>query len=263
MEDNKFLENIDFTENFLTQDQIKCDLILPTQCDSSVDSNESTVQATTTRNCWSNVVQNPYTNNNKYESPTFINPERQKNTYSEKLPVQNSTGTGELKWDIDFDHVPNNELLAITSAAVVEDTKIKQHSSPIRKRNNPYSTKKISSNSTVQNNKKHYRSYNTVSPIARKARLAKNPYASPVVNVTRKINFSNSVSIPTKVKYVPSRDITLPTTARASKKNISVITTNEQKNNICKTVSIKTKVQYVPSLHNIVPTTDRGNNEYA
>ena len=81
--------------------------------------------------------------------------------------------------------------------------------------------------------------------------------------LTRKINFSNTVSIPTKVTYVPSRDITLPTTARASKKNIFVITTNEQKNNICKTVSTKTKVQYVPSLHNIVPTTDRGNNDYA
>ena len=81
MEDNNFLENIDFTENFLTQDQIKCVLILPTQCDSSVDSNESTVQHTTTRNCWSNVVQNPYTNNNKYESPTFINPERETEEY--------------------------------------------------------------------------------------------------------------------------------------------------------------------------------------
>ena len=47
MEDNIFLENIDFTENLLTQDQIKRDLILPTQYDSSVDSNESTVQHTT------------------------------------------------------------------------------------------------------------------------------------------------------------------------------------------------------------------------
>ena len=62
MEDNIFLENIDFTENLLTQDQIKRDLILPTQYDSSVDSNESTVQHTTIWNCWSNVVQNPYTN---------------------------------------------------------------------------------------------------------------------------------------------------------------------------------------------------------
>ena len=37
MEDNNFLENIDFSENFLTQDKMKCELLLPTQCDSSVE----------------------------------------------------------------------------------------------------------------------------------------------------------------------------------------------------------------------------------
>ena len=51
MEDNNLLENIDFSENFLTQDKMKCELLLPTQCDSSVDSNETLVKHTTTRNC--------------------------------------------------------------------------------------------------------------------------------------------------------------------------------------------------------------------
>ena len=72
MEDNNFLENIDFSENFLTQDQIKCELLLPTQCDSSVDSNETSVKHTTTRNCLSKIVQNPYTNGNKYLSPARV-----------------------------------------------------------------------------------------------------------------------------------------------------------------------------------------------
>ena len=92
MEDNNFLENIDFSENFLTQDKMKCELVLPTQCDSSVDSNETSVKHTTTRNCFSKIVQNPYTNGNKYNSPAFINPEIMKNTCSEKLPVTSTTG---------------------------------------------------------------------------------------------------------------------------------------------------------------------------
>ena len=57
MEDNKFLENIDFTENFLDEDKIKTDLTLSTQFDSSLDSNGSKEQHTTTRNCWSNAVK--------------------------------------------------------------------------------------------------------------------------------------------------------------------------------------------------------------
>ena len=82
MEDNNFLENIDFSENFLTQDKMKCELVLPTQCNSSVDSNETSVKHTTTRNCFSKIVQNPYTNGNKYNSPAFIKPEIMKNTCS-------------------------------------------------------------------------------------------------------------------------------------------------------------------------------------
>ena len=139
MEDNNFLENIDFSENFLTQDKMKCELLLPTQCDSSVDSNETSVKHTATRNCFSKIVQNPYTNGNKYDSPTFINPERMKNTCSEKLPVTSTTGTGELKWNIDFEHVPNSAILSIPIAPV-DVKKFNQHSSPgVRRTKNPYS----------------------------------------------------------------------------------------------------------------------------
>ena len=186
MEDNNFLENIDFSENFLTQDKMKCELVLPTQCNSSVDSNETSVKHTTTRNCFSKIVQNPYTNGNKYNSPAFINPEIMKNTCSEKLPVTSTTGTGELKWDIDFEHVPNSAKLSIPIAHV-DVKKFNQHSSPgVRRTKNPYSKKKFTSKITVpvQNNKKHYRSYNTVSPVSRKARLTQKPYASPAVNNT-------------------------------------------------------------------------------
>ena len=152
MEDNKYLENIDFTENFLDEDKIKTDLTLPTQFDSSLDSNGSKEQHTTTRNCWSNAVK---------------------------------SDTVGLKQDLDFDDVPSSELLSMTSPPLKVAGKMPA-TSTTGKVNNPYETKIMISNSRAQHNNKRYRSNKTVPPIMRKVPVpvTNNPYASSHSNIT-------------------------------------------------------------------------------